>query len=233
MDKVLKAIGGFFKRIWEWIKNTAWVQPVLIVSLIFAVIFSINPIVNGIKSALNSNNKEGAFYKAHSKTFNEKNFNAVTQEDCLVIFVDLENASSKEAAYTLEKYVKNFYTQTENAKIYVFNFGCDDDDSSEKERIATLIDDNIHDTFADLYNYYLPTDKFTYNIKYSAWDSNGENEYLNGTTTSSLNSPTFVRYENGNAVDIRFDISSYTDNNDKSINEITILTDLWNGTNKN
>jgi len=39
--KVLKAIGGIFVKIWRWIKETAWVQPLLIVGAIFAIIFSI------------------------------------------------------------------------------------------------------------------------------------------------------------------------------------------------
>lgn len=39
--KVLKAIGAFFARIWRWIKETAWVQPLLIVGSIFAIIFAI------------------------------------------------------------------------------------------------------------------------------------------------------------------------------------------------
>jgi len=38
---ILKSIGGLFIRLWRWIKETAWVQPLLIVGAIFAVIFSI------------------------------------------------------------------------------------------------------------------------------------------------------------------------------------------------
>ena len=34
-------------------------------------------------------------------------------------------------------------------------------------------------------------------------------------------------------IDIRFDLSSYKDKNDKPINEVTVLVDLWNGGNKN
>ena len=48
---VLAAIGAFFKKIWDWIKQTAWIQPLLIVGIIFGVIFSIPAIVNAIKSA--------------------------------------------------------------------------------------------------------------------------------------------------------------------------------------
>lgn len=48
---VLTAIAAFFKKIWDWIKSTAWVQPLLIVGIIFGVIFSIPSIVNAIKNA--------------------------------------------------------------------------------------------------------------------------------------------------------------------------------------
>ena len=47
---VLRAIGKFFARIGRWIKETAWVQPLLIVGGIFAIIFSIPYIVKGVSS---------------------------------------------------------------------------------------------------------------------------------------------------------------------------------------
>ncbi len=49
MKKFFGAIGRFFAKIWNWIKETAWVQPLLIVGLIFGVIFSIPAITKGIK----------------------------------------------------------------------------------------------------------------------------------------------------------------------------------------
>lgn len=55
MKKVLRAIGGFFAKIGRWIANTAWVQPLLIVGGIFAVIFSIPYIKSGIEGLQNSN----------------------------------------------------------------------------------------------------------------------------------------------------------------------------------
>lgn len=48
---VLSAIGRFFKKIWDWIKQTAWIQPLLIVGIIFGVIFSIPSIVSAIDAA--------------------------------------------------------------------------------------------------------------------------------------------------------------------------------------
>ena len=51
MKKVLRVIGGFFAKIGRWIANTAWVQPLLIVGGIFAVIFSIPYIKDAIDRA--------------------------------------------------------------------------------------------------------------------------------------------------------------------------------------
>jgi len=60
---VLRAIGAFFVRIWRWIKETAWVQPLLIVGVIFAIIFSIPSIVNGIKSLSASMSSSETYYR--------------------------------------------------------------------------------------------------------------------------------------------------------------------------
>ena len=58
---VLSAIGRFFKKIWDWIKQTAWIQPLLIVGIIFGVIFSIPSIVK----AVNASKKEKSTYNTY------------------------------------------------------------------------------------------------------------------------------------------------------------------------
>jgi hypothetical protein len=60
---ILKAIGAFFVKIWRWIKETAWVQPLLIVGAIFAIIFSIPSITKWAGSI--GGTAEGAFYKEY------------------------------------------------------------------------------------------------------------------------------------------------------------------------
>lgn len=62
---VLAAIGRFFKKIWDWIKQTAWIQPLLIVGIIFGVIFSIPSIVK----AVNASKKEKSTYAAYYHSF--------------------------------------------------------------------------------------------------------------------------------------------------------------------
>ena len=41
---------AFFKKIKDYIKNTAWIQPILIVIVIFVVLFSLNPLTTAIKN---------------------------------------------------------------------------------------------------------------------------------------------------------------------------------------
>lgn len=65
---ILSAIGAFFARIWKWIKETAWIQPLLIVGIVFGVIFSINPIVNAITSLQEELNSSETFYRNYQKS---------------------------------------------------------------------------------------------------------------------------------------------------------------------
>ncbi len=63
---ILKSIGAFFVRIWRWIKETAWVQPLLIVGAIFAVIFSIPYITTWVQGWTGST--QYSFYQARLQT---------------------------------------------------------------------------------------------------------------------------------------------------------------------
>ena len=65
---VFRAIGAFFARIWRWIKETAWVQPLLIVGIIFGVIFSIPSIVNGITGLVEKINSSESYYHKFEKS---------------------------------------------------------------------------------------------------------------------------------------------------------------------
>lgn len=62
---VLSAIGRFFKKIWDWIRQTAWIQPLLIVGIIFGVIFSIPPIVKAIQKADDTRRGAEYFYQKY------------------------------------------------------------------------------------------------------------------------------------------------------------------------
>ena len=59
---LLRAIGRFFARIGRWIRDTAWVQPLLIVGGIFAIIFSIPYITKWVQSWYDSANAAESFF---------------------------------------------------------------------------------------------------------------------------------------------------------------------------
>lgn len=65
---IIAAIGAFFKKIWDWIRQTAWIQPLLIVGLIFGVIFSIKPIVDAVKAGSNKQKAASTFYHNYQKS---------------------------------------------------------------------------------------------------------------------------------------------------------------------
>ena len=60
---VLKAIGRFFAKIGRWIRDTAWVQPLLIVGGIFAIIFSIPKIVSWVDSMNEESNAAQTYFE--------------------------------------------------------------------------------------------------------------------------------------------------------------------------
>ena len=74
---VLRAIGGFFARIGRWIKETAWIQPLLIVGAIFAVIFAIPHIINGVKGWFNESDSSNKFFAEYQLSL--KNANVIKE----------------------------------------------------------------------------------------------------------------------------------------------------------
>ena len=62
---VLRAIGRFFARIGRWIRDTAWVQPLLIVGGIFAIIFSIPYLTKWVKSWFSEEDAVEKYYESH------------------------------------------------------------------------------------------------------------------------------------------------------------------------
>ena len=70
---VLRAIGGFFARIGRWIKETAWIQPLLIVGAIFAVIFAIPHIIDGVKSWFDESDNANKFFAKYQLSLKNAN----------------------------------------------------------------------------------------------------------------------------------------------------------------
>jgi hypothetical protein len=120
----MKPIGLFFGKIfgglWNWIKETAWVQPLLIVGSIFAIIFSIPAItewVNGIAEGINS--PESYYRNFQKKLEGEEDSDAQKLIDSMmdnddefgekfmVVFVQVSCQFCKDAQPALKELVEN------------------------------------------------------------------------------------------------------------------------------
>ena len=108
MKKVLAVIGGFFAKIGRWIANTAWVQPLLIVGGIFAIIFSIPYIKQGIEGlqSTDSTSSEIQYYKDRAISLtNAKDHTS----DLDKLFSALEGGTEEDISYIKGKYGEKFF----------------------------------------------------------------------------------------------------------------------------
>lgn len=172
---VLRAIGRFFARIGRWIRDTAWVQPLLIVGGIFAVIFSIPGITSWVKSWFNEGNVAAAYYRK-----NEISWSGIENgtSDVDKLFSYLLDPTSNENKDAANKYGKKFF----------LNFVQEDCTGCEAN----------YEGFKDLQdkwnNYFVPSDKSElkiFNVFIDATDDNDKllfTEYVSGDkTTCSYN----------------------------------------------
>ena len=100
---ILKGMNASLTKLWRWIKETAWVQPLLIVGAIFAVIFSIPKATSWVQSF--GVGTSTAYYMAQKKTLEGETY---------------DHAISSEAdklTYALMKW-SNFADQNEDHKEY-------------------------------------------------------------------------------------------------------------------
>ena len=104
---ILRAIGLFFVRIGRWIKNTAWVQPLLIVGGIFAIIFSIPAISSWVSSWFSGYNEANAFYNNYKVSLSDaQNKNS----DANKLFTYMEARAKGEATEAdKKKWGEKFY----------------------------------------------------------------------------------------------------------------------------
>lgn len=104
---VLKAIGRFFARIGRWIRDTAWVQPLLIVGGIFAIIFSISPIVQWVESWSNKGNESENYYTKYRLSLEDCDKQESEADGLFQYLEDIENKT--ETAKQKSTYGEKFF----------------------------------------------------------------------------------------------------------------------------
>ena len=78
-----------FIKLWNWIKETAWIQPLLIVGIVFGIIFSISPIVKACSTE--DTEKEYTFYADREQSL-ENVFTDVDNCEAANLLTNIYNA---------------------------------------------------------------------------------------------------------------------------------------------
>lgn len=139
MKKFFKAIGNFFKKIglfvwkylkisWNYIKENAWIQPIAIVVLIFAIVFGFQGIVNGIeKIKENASAKEASSKDVYKKLTMKEAREKIAAKQDFVLFI-----GSHDCTYCQSfKKVVNKYINSTGNDIYYIDIGDTTDTSLE------------------------------------------------------------------------------------------------------
>lgn len=112
----MNKVKEFFKKIAAYIRNTAWIQPILIVIVIFVILFSLNPLTNAIKKGwtnLTSVNKmETISYKEYVEKVNEGT------EKFVVVFTTKGDETCADLYDSMNEFLKGDTYKNGDFKIY-------------------------------------------------------------------------------------------------------------------
>ena len=140
---VLKAINASFTKFWRWIKETAWVQPLLIVGGIFAIIFSISKFGSWFGTlATGSNNSYFTSYRASLENEGKSGIN--TEADKLTSAINKYTFQEDFASYEEAIAALNSagVTSTYGEKFYFLFVETDCEGCKNAQRAFEVLQDN-------------------------------------------------------------------------------------------
>lgn len=156
----MSKVKNFFGKIWDWIKETAWFQVLIIVGLVIGVVLSISPITHAISNAI-EDGKRVKYFEHNRITYDELIDKATKGEESFgVIFYKF--SEDKDSNKDLQKGLYNYKDTYKNAKtVYALDIDCNKDsgnshtdDSSyyEKYKISSAQLSGLGNAIAEAYN---------------------------------------------------------------------------------
>lgn len=250
------ASSNIFVRIWNWIKNTAWIQPLLIVGIIFGIIFSIPSITTAIKNAQTKYSSAETYYGKYQLSLAgeddspaQKLINNILDENLdgqkfFLVFVASDCSACEEAKggfYTLQhKFSKSELGGNSFAMKTIFT----DEDTNENDLTTTafvhfLLNPDTAAFMSNVVDYVKETSVYYQKHMLGQSTRSAADDILdsieNGTESSSLfQTPTVMLVDftekaiaaNRYGVTQAFVGVPGDDNYDKAL----FLADCWNGT---
>lgn len=224
----MEKIGNFFVKIGQgmkkgfiglinWVKNTAWIQPLLIVGLIFGVILSIKPVTSWITGLLNPDTTY-QFFKENNAEFSKDLDEKLKELSLQPIEKDSKETDSKETKTVIAIYYSDDDSDCANIETTLrtlegdlkkelgdnivwccintnFDTTTEDGQNKKYEYDNTEFFENYKDIYSNLYNNNTYIDLVgehdsDNNYTESFWDVDHPQEI-------TLPLPLFVRYNDG------------------------------------
>lgn len=197
----------FFGKIIDYIKKTAWIQPLLIVCVIFLILFLLQPIANGIGSIVSCIGDTNEMTEISFKEYTKKVEAAAekgTDEDPIqfvVVFTQDSCSHCKE----MKPYINHYIENSGKIKIYNVDVTYDGDEFED----STIKGDTEKGTLRNL-------DDRIFDFYTEGNDVGGEPD-TSGDGLTLLGTPTFIWYVNG--LEVRVDVNPETPSNHASFSE--------------
>lgn len=200
----------FFGKITNYIKRTAWIQPLLIVIVIFLILFLLQPIANGISSIVScigdTNNMEKISYKKYTEIVENAEAKGTTEDPIEFVVVFTQDGCVHCKA--MKPYINRYVKSKRSNKVKIYNV--DITFNSKKSRFAdkTIKGSTIYEGLGALderINEFYEANQTKNNV--GAEPNSNEDLKLLGT-------PTFMWYVNG--IEVKIDVNPSTPSNNAS-----------------
>lgn len=109
---------AFFARVRDYIKNTAWIQPLLIVVVIFVILFSLSPLTQAIKKGWTNLTTVNHMDKITYKEYVEKVKNAQDDEKFIIVFSQKGCDHCPKFYKSMNEYLDSSAYKARDIKIY-------------------------------------------------------------------------------------------------------------------
>lgn len=104
---------AFFAKVGNYIKNTAWIQPLLIVVIIFVLLFSLSPLTSAIKKGWTSLTTTNDMKKISYKEYVELISNSQSDDKYVIVFTQKNCDHCPKFYKSMNEYLKKSYTGDE------------------------------------------------------------------------------------------------------------------------
>lgn len=197
--KLGRGIKKVFFGLINWIKNTAWVQPLLIVGVIFGVILCIKPVTQAIGNLFNPD-ESFVFYREHKTTMEKAKEEAETSKGTVILFFYADSSST---CKSVEKTIKNF--QANHNEVSWYTIDCDGNNEDYIDNKPITEQDKIIDSFT---NIFLDEYAIKYETAPECLKSSSYTSLELGTGTTAIPTPMLARYDGGVLQGVKIDLST-------------------------